>query len=160
MAKKRLKTNAIRLLEQRDISFDVLEYTVNDGEIDGLSVANKINMEPKYVYKTLVTYASRDEVFIFVIPVTETLDLKVAAKIAKVKKLEMLPLDELLTVTGYVRGGCSPVGMKKMYPTIIDKSVDALDEIIVSAGKVGLQLHMAVADLIKVTHAQVHKITQ
>lgn len=159
MAKKRLKTNAIRLLEQRSIDFDVLEYTVNDGQVDGISVATKMNQPQELVYKTLVTHAGAD-IFIFVIPVAATLELKAAAKAVGVKKLEMLPLDQLLTTTGYVRGGCSPVGMKKMYPTIIDVSAKNYERIIVSAGKVGLQLHINVDDLERVTHAKFETITQ
>ncbi|HEY9570939.1 MAG TPA: Cys-tRNA(Pro) deacylase [Metalysinibacillus sp.] len=159
MAKKRLKTNAIRLLEQREIDFDVLEYSVNDGQLDGVSVASKINQPEALVYKTLVTHAGED-VFIFVIPVAQTIELKTAAKAVGAKKVEMLPLDKLLTTTGYVRGGCSPVGMKKMYPTIIDSSAKAHDRIIVSAGKVGLQLHIRVEDLARVTHAKFETITQ
>lgn len=159
MAKKRLKTNAIRLLEQRSIDFDVLEYTVNDGQVDGISVATKMNQPQELVYKTLVTHAGAD-IFVFVIPVAATLELKAAAKAVGVKKVEMLPLDQLLTTTGYVRGGCSPVGMKKMYPTIIDVSAQNYERIIVSAGKVGLQLHINVDDLERVTHAKFETITQ
>jgi len=158
MAKKRMKTNAIRLLEQRAIDFDVLEYSVNDGQLDGVSVADKIKQPQDLVYKTLVTHAGND-IFIFVIPVAQTIELKLAAKAVGAKKIEMLPLDQLLTTTGYVRGGCSPVGMKKMYPTIIDSSAKAHERIIVSAGKVGLQLHIKVEDLQRVTHAKFEAIT-
>ncbi len=160
MAKaKYTKTNAIRLLEQQKIKFDVLEYETGDGLVDGVSVAEKIGHPVTSVFKTLVAKASAQKLFVFVIPVAEELDLKAAAKVVGEKKIEMLAVKELLGYTGYVRGGCSPVGMKKLYPTVIDASAREQGSIIVSAGKIGMQMNVQVDDLLTVTKAQLAPIT-
>ncbi len=160
MAKaKHTKTNAIRLLEQQKIQFDVLEYETGDGQVDGVSVAGKIGHPVSSVFKTLVAKASAQKLFVFVIPVAEELDLKAAAKVVGEKKIEMLAVKELLGYTGYVRGGCSPVGMKKLYPTVVDASASAQGSIIVSAGKIGMQMHIRLDDLLAVTKAQLAPIT-
>lgn len=159
MAKaKYTKTNAIRLLEQQKIQFDVLEYETGDGLVDGVSVAEKIGHPVTSVFKTLVAKASAQKLFVFVIPVAEELDLKAAAKVVGEKKIEMLAVKELLGYTGYVRGGCSPVGMKKLYPTVIDASAREQGSIIVSAGKIGMQMNVQVDDLLTVTKAQLAPI--
>lgn len=160
MAKaKHTKTNAVRLLEQQKIQFDVMEYETGDGQVDGVSVAEKIGQPVSLVFKTLVAKAGAQKLFVFVIPVAEELDLKAAAKVVGEKKIEMLPVKELLGYTGYVRGGCSPVGMKKLYPTVIDASAQEQGRIIVSAGKIGMQIHVQLDDLIAVTKAQLAPIT-
>ncbi|MET4562794.1 Cys-tRNA(Pro)/Cys-tRNA(Cys) deacylase [Lysinibacillus parviboronicapiens] len=160
MAKaKHTKTNAVRLLEQQKIQFDVMEYETGDGQVDGVSVAEKIAQPVSHVFKTLVAKAGAQKLFVFVIPVAEELDLKAAAKVVGEKKIEMLPVKELLGYTGYVRGGCSPVGMKKLYPTVIDASAQEQGRIIVSAGKIGMQIHVQLDDLIAVTKAQLAPIT-
>ncbi|WP_107924469.1 Cys-tRNA(Pro) deacylase [Lysinibacillus parviboronicapiens] len=160
MAKaKHTKTNAVRLLEQQKIQFDVMEYETGDGQVDGVSVAEKIGQPVSHVFKTLVAKAGAQKLFVFVIPVAEELDLKAAAKVVGEKKIEMLPVKELLGYTGYVRGGCSPVGMKKLYPTVIDASAQEQGRIIVSAGKIGMQIHVQLDDLIAVTKAQLAPIT-
>ena len=160
MAKaKYTKTNAIRLLEQQKIQFDVLEYETGDGLVDGVSVAEKIGHPVTSVFKTLVAKASAQKLFVFVIPVAEELDLKAAAKVVGEKKIEMLAVKELLGYTGYVRGGCSPVGMKKLYPTVINASAREQGSIIVSAGKIGMQMNIQVDDLLTVTKAQLAPIT-
>ncbi|MFJ7648815.1 Cys-tRNA(Pro) deacylase [Lysinibacillus sp. NPDC097279] len=160
MAKaKYTKTNAIRLLEQQKIQFDVLEYETGDGQVDGVSVAEKIGHPVTSVFKTLVAKASAQKLFVFVIPVAEELDLKAAAKVVGEKKIEMLAVKELLGYTGYVRGGCSPVGMKKLYPTVIDASAREQGSMIVSAGKIGMQINVQVDDLLTVTKAQLAPIT-
>jgi len=156
---KYTKTNAIRLLEQQKIQFDVLEYETGDGLVDGVSVAEKIGHPVTSVFKTLVAKASAQKLFVFVIPVAEELDLKAAAKVVGEKKIEMLAVKELLGYTGYVRGGCSPVGMKKLYPTVIDASAREQGSIIVSAGKIGMQMNVQVDDLLTVTKAQLAPIT-
>lgn len=155
MAKKSkaVKTNAVRLLETENIPYELIEYDVTDGQIDGVSVANKTGQAEDIVYKTLVTTASARELFVFLLPVGEELDLKKAAKAAKVKKLDMLPMKDLMKETGYVRGGCSAVGMKRLYPTIIDESARELEHMIVSAGKPGAQMKIAPQALAKVTKA-------
>jgi len=160
MAKaKHAKTNAIRLLEQQKIHFDVMEYETGDGQVDGVSVAEKIGQPVARVFKTLVAKASAQRLFVFVIPVAEELDLKAAAKVVGEKKIEMLAVKDLLSHTGYVRGGCSPVGMKKLYPTVIDASAQEQGSIIVSAGKIGMQIHVQIDDLKNITKAQLASIT-
>ncbi|MGE7810212.1 Cys-tRNA(Pro) deacylase [Lysinibacillus capsici] len=160
MAKaKHAKTNAIRLLEQQKIHFDVMEYETGDGQVDGVSVAEKIGQPVARVFKTLVAKASAQRLFVFVIPVAEELDLKAAAKVVGEKKIEMLAVKDLLSHTGYVRGGCSPVGMKKLYPTVIDVSAQGQGSIIVSAGKIGMQIHVQIDDLKNITKAQLASIT-
>lgn len=160
MAKaKHTKTNAIRLLEQQKIQFDVLEYETGDGQVGGVSVAEKIGHPVSCVFKTLVAKASAQQLFVFVIPVAEELDLKAAAKVVGEKKIEMLAVKELLGYTGYIRGGCSPVGMKKLYPTVVDASAREQGSIIVSAGKIGMQMHIQLDDLLAVTKAQLAPIT-
>lgn len=160
MAKaKHAKTNAIRLLEQQKIHFDVMEYETGDGQVDGVSVAEKIGQPVARVFKTLVAKASAQRLFVFVIPVAEELDLKAAAKVVGEKKIEMLAVKDLLSHTGYVRGGCSPVGMKKLYPTVIDASAQEQGSIIVSAGKIGMQIHVQLEDLKNITKAQLASIT-
>lgn len=160
MAKaKHAKTNAIRLLEQQKIQFEVIEYETGDGQVDGISVAEKIGHPVSRVYKTLVAKASAQKLFVFVIPVAEELDLKAAAKVVGEKKIDMLQVKELLGYTGYVRGGCSPVGMKKLYPTVIDTSAQEQGKIIVSAGKIGMQIHLQLDDLVAATKAKLAPIT-
>ncbi|MDD1504470.1 Cys-tRNA(Pro) deacylase [Lysinibacillus sp. CNPSo 3705] len=160
MAKaKHAKTNAIRLLEQQKIQFEVIEYETGDGQVDGISVAEKIGHPVARVFKTLVAKASAQKLFVFVIPVADELDLKAAAKVVGEKKIDMLPVKELLGYTGYVRGGCSPVGMKKLYPTVIDSSAQEQGNIIVSAGKIGMQIHLQLDDLVAVTKANIALIT-
>lgn len=155
MAKKQAKTNAIRLIEQQHILHDVLEYTIQNGEaVDGLTVAGKIGHPVEKVYKTLIATAGKGKYFVFVIPVAAELDLKAAAKVVGEKRVEMIPVKELLGLTGYVRGGCSPVGMKKLFPTIVEQAAETLDYMIVSAGKIGMQVKLAPADLAAVTKAQ------
>lgn len=134
------KTNAMRILDKKQIEYEMMGYDVNDGHIDGISVANKIGKAPEMVFKTLVTHNGPQQLYVYVIPVAAELDLKKAAKAAGVKKIEMLAVKDLQKYTGYIRGGCSPIGMKKQYPTFIDKSALDLPEIIVSGGKIGTQI--------------------
>lgn len=140
------KTNAMRLLDKARIPYGIWTYDHEDGQIHGEAVADKIGKPPETVFKTLVAHQGAS-LFVFVIPVRAELDLKLAAKAAGVKKIEMLPVKELLARTGYVRGGCSPVGMKKLYPTFIDESAKRLGTIIVSAGKIGLQMELEPSSL-------------
>lgn len=156
MAKKHKspKTNAIRIIESEDIPHEIRSYETEDGYNDGVSVANKTNEPVSNVYKTLVAMASKTDLLVFIIPVSDELDLKKAAKTSGFKKIEMLPMKELTKETGYVRGGCSPVGMKKELPTFIDQQAQALDFLYVSAGKVGLQMKLAPQDLANVAKAQ------
>lgn len=134
------KTNAMRILDKMKIKYEMMSYDANDGKIDGITVANKIGKAPETVFKTLVTHNGPQQLYVFVIPVAAELDLKKAAKAAGVKKIEMLAVKDLQKYTGYIRGGCSPIGMKKQYPTFIDESALDLSEIIVSGGKIGTQI--------------------
>lgn len=132
-----------------------MSYDNKDGKIDGVSVAEKIGKDPKTVYKTLVAQGSSKNLYVFVIPVAEELDLKKAAKIASEKKVEMIPVKDIQKWTGYIRGGCSPVGMKKHYKTYIDQCAKEIESIIVSGGKIGVQIELPVAELQSVTDAEV-----
>lgn len=136
------KTNAMRMLEELSIDYEIFSYDNEDGQIHGTAVAEKIGLAPEKVFKTLVSHAGNSG-YVFVIPVGEELDLKKAARAAGEKKIEMLPLKDLQKWTGYVHGGCSPIGMKKHYPTFIDTSGEILDHLCVSAGKIGLQMKLA-----------------
>lgn len=160
MAKKIQKTNAVRIVEQQKIAHDVLQYDVDLERVDGISVADKIGRSTDEVFKTLVATAGAQKYFVFVIPVGAELNLKLAAKVVGEKKIDMLPVKELLGLTGYVRGGCSPIGMKKLFPTVIDEAATTRSTIIVSAGKIGMQLQLAVDDLARITNAQIVAITQ
>lgn len=148
------KTNALRILEQKNIPYEFFQYDNKDGKIDGISVAEKINQDHRIVYKTLVTISSKQNIYVFVIPVEDELDLKHAAKATGEKKIEMLPMKDIQKWTGYIRGGCSPVGMKKEYPTYIDLSAKEHESILVSAGKIGMQMKVRVTDLLDVTSGQ------
>ncbi len=150
---KPIKTNAIRLLEKEHIHYELIEYDVKDGVVDGVSVAEKTNQAQEIVYKTLVTIAGTKELVVFLIPVAKELDLKKAARTAKVKKVEMLPLKDLTKETGYIRGGCSAVGMKKRYRTFIDLTAEKQQFIIVSAGRPGLQMKVNPEKLATITNA-------
>ena len=155
MAKKVVKTNAVRLVEQQKITHELLYYETEDGQaVDGETVAKKIGYPLQNVYKTLIATAGSNKFFVFVVPVSQELNLKAAAKVAGEKKIEMIAVKDLLALTGYVRGGCSPVGMKKLFPTYIDASAEGLDYMIVSAGKIGMQLKLAPTDLVQLSKAK------
>ncbi len=144
------KTNAMRMLDQKKIKYDVFEYPHVEGEaVDGINVANLLGEDPKYVFKTLVCVDNTKHYRVCVVNVCDEIDLKKAAKEFNVKSLEMIAVKELLPLTGYVRGGCSPLGMKKVFPTIVDKKAIDLDKIIFSGGKIGLQIEMNPNDLNK-----------
>ena len=146
------KTNAMRILDKAKIEYEVFEYdsTITNGE----NVAESLNEEKKLVFKTLVTVANTKECFVFVVPVAEMLDLKKAAKVAGVKSIEMLPQKELLPLTGYIHGGCSPVGMKKPFKTFINDSASYFEKIYVSGGRVGVQIKISPYDLQKMTKCE------
>lgn len=158
MAKSKVKTNAMRILDSEKIQYSTQTYDISDGLIDGVSVAKKVGEDPKTVYKTLVTQGHSGEFYVFVVPVAEELDLKKAAASVSEKRVEMIHVKDIQKHTGYVRGGCSPVGMKKAYPTVIDASAGSIDHIVVSGGKKGVQIILAVDDLVKATHAELHEI--
>ncbi|QTQ08325.1 Cys-tRNA(Pro) deacylase [Macrococcoides canis] len=156
MAKK-IKTNALRKLDQQKIPYEIYTYEVTD-ELDGITVANKIEKPYAQVFKTLVLHGKLNH-YVAVIPVAATLDLKSMSKVVGEKKLELLPVKDLEKLTGYIRGGCSPVGMKKLFPTVIDKRAEQFEEIIVSAGQRGIQMQVSLQSLIKLINAKVSPIT-
>ena len=149
-----VKTNAMRILDQKKIDYSVITYESNDGKIDGVSVAGKIGKDPKFVYKTLVAQGNSKNLYVFIIPVNEELDLKKAATVAKEKKVEMIPVKDILKHTGYIRGGCSPIGMKKNYKTFINISALEIDKIVVSAGKIGIQIELETSKLAQACNAE------
>ncbi|WP_313893256.1 Cys-tRNA(Pro) deacylase [Psychrobacillus sp.] len=161
MAKKQ-KTNAVRMLEQQKITFDLIEYELTGSQVDGVTVANKIGYPVFVVFKTLIVTAGPQKHYVCIIPVNDELNLKAVAKMVGEKKVELLPLKDLLPTTGYIRGGCSPIGMKKLFPTVIDASAEDKEFIIVSGGKIGLQVKLALQDLVKMTKgitAEISKTT-
>lgn len=147
---KENKTNAMRILEQHKVEYVVREYE-NGDVLSGLEIARRLGLDPDMCFKTLVTVNGRDgEHFVFVIPVGCELDLRKAARAAGVKDIEMVKQKELLPLTGYVHGGCSPIGMKKAFRTFFDETAMLFDRIAFSAGKVGMQVEIAFEDLAKV----------
>ncbi len=153
------KTNAIRIVEKSGIPFRVQSYDHSDGQIDGLSVAAKLGEDPAQVYKTLVTRGASKALYVFVIPVGRELHLKQAAKAVGEKSIEMIKVSEINPLTGYIRGGCSPVGMKKLYPTVLDSSAQEQPLIFVSAGKIGLQLGVNPQDLAGLVRGKFSAVT-
>ncbi len=141
------KTNVMRLLDQKKIPYTPRSYPCPGGAVDGLHVAQLLEIPPEQVFKTLVTRGASGRSYVFVVPAPSSLDLKAAAKAAGEKSVEMLRQAELLPLTGYVHGGCSPVGMKKLFPTFLDESARSLERILVSAGKIGFQVELSPADL-------------
>ena len=141
------KTNVMRILDQKKVPYTPHHYAHPDGAVDGASVAALIDKDPASVCKTLVTQGASKKYYVFVIPVLKELDLKAAAKAIGEKSIEMIRQAQLLPLTGYVHGGCSPVGMKKQFPIVFDQSVEGLDTITVSAGKIGAQVEVAPAAL-------------
>ena len=153
MAKKKdEKTNVMRVLEQKKIPYTAHTYP-EDGPIDGVSVAGYLNQDVEQVFKPLVTKAASGNYYVFDIPVAENLDLKKAAKAVGEKSIAMLPQKDLLPLTGYVHGGCSPVGMKKQFPTVFHETVELFDTICVSAGKIGAQVELAPQALLQLLGA-------
>ena len=143
-----VKTNVMRLLETAGISYRTAEYEYDENNLSGLNAAEKIGIPAEQVFKTLVTRGDKTGILVFCVPVNMELDLKKAATVSGNKKIEMTHVKELLALTGYIRGGCSPVGMKKKYPTYIDETAILFDEIAVSAGIRGEQVILKPDDLI------------
>lgn len=154
-----VKTNAMRMLEKEKISYEVYYYDAGDGKIDGISAAKKIGKDITRVYKTLVTRGNSGEFYVFVIPVAKELDLKKAAKAVGEKSVEMLHVNEINKITGYIRGGCSPVGMKKLFATVFSQDAQELEKIIVSGGKIGCQIELAPNDLLTAVQGRYAQIT-
>lgn len=160
MAKKEQKTNAMRMLEAAGIAYTEHTYDTDDGQIDGVSVARKCGEDPEQVFKTLVTVGDDRNYYVFVIPVEQMLDLKACARAAGVRRVEMIPQKDLLKITGYIHGGCSPVGMKKPFRTVYDETVILFDTVMVSGGRVGVQIELDPQDLIRITGGVTADITR
>lgn len=160
MAKeKNTKTNAVRIAETAKIDFEAINYE-SDGFMEGTAIADKLGQPYAQTFKTLVTKGKPGQFFVFVVPVADELDLKKAAKAVGEKSVEMLPVKDLLATTGYVRGGCSPIGMKKAFPTVIHKSAADFEQIMFSGGRLGTQLKMNPDDLVKLINGKFSDITR
>lgn len=149
-----MKTNAVRILETGKIEHSTIEYESNENELDAVSVANKIGAEPDSVFKTLVARNESNAILVFVIPGSFELNIKKAAKASGSKSIELIKLKELQPLTGYIRGGCSPIGMKKLFPTFIDETAQLYEKVYCSAGIRGIQLHLSPLDLAAVINAE------
>ncbi len=153
------KTNVMRILEQKKISYIPHSYPHGDDAVDGVTVASLLGQNPEEVFKTLVLKGAKNY-FVFVLPVAQELDLKKCAKAVDEKSVTMIPVKEINTITGYIRGGCSPVGMKKDFPTVFHETAKTLKKIMVSAGKIGWQIELSPADLctlVRGTYADIIK---
>ena len=149
------KTNVMRILEQRKISYTAHSYAHEEGvPVDGVTVAERMGQDPGQVFKTLVARGASKAYYVFDVPVAKSLDLKKAARAVGEKSIEMIPVREITALTGYVRGGCSPIGMKKQFPTEVEQSAGQVDRIYVSGGRIGTTLVLAPEDLLKVSRAE------
>lgn len=153
------KTNAMRILDSAKIEYTPYEYVPDDNDLTGVHIAEQIGLNPDFVFKTLVARGDKSGLLVFCIPCNSELDLKKCAKSSGDKKIELLPVKELLSNTGYIRGGCSPVGMKKLYPTYIDEACTLFEKITVSAGVKGCQLLLNPDELIRLIGAKICDIT-
>ncbi len=153
------KTNVMRLLEQKKISYTPHSYPHADGPVDGVTVAGMIGVDPARVFKTLVARGASKAIYVFVIPVARELDLKKAAKSVGEKSIAMIHVSEITGLTGYVRGGCSPVGMKKRYRTVLDTQAQRVETLLVSAGKIGYQVELAPDALLALVGGTVADLT-
>lgn len=150
---KEIKTNAMRMLERQKISYRMNEYEC-DEFIDGVTIADQLGQSYDMSFKTIVTIGKSKQYYVFALPVDKELDLKKAARVVGEKNLELLPVKDINKVTGYIRGGCTPIGMKKLFPTVIHESAKELEEMIVSGGRIGQQIVLAPEDLKKATNGQ------
>ena len=155
---KQVKTNVVRILDSNKISYELINYE-SDGFLDGVAIANKLNQSVDETFKTLVTKGKSGSFFVFVIPVHKELDLKAAAKAVSEKAVEMIPVADINKVTGYIRGGCSPIGMKKQFATVIDASAQNFERIMFSGGRLGTQIKMSPLDLVSLINAKFENIT-
>ncbi len=157
MAKQQVKTNAVRILDSNKLSYELLNYDCSEF-MDGVSIAEKLGQSYDETFKTLVTKGKSGNYFVFVIPVDRELDLKAAAKAVGEKSVEMIHVKDINTITGYIRGGCSPIGMKKQFETVIDISAKAFDRIMFSGGRLGTQIKMSPLDLANLIGAKFENI--
>ena len=157
--KKEEKTNAVRLLTQKKLAFQTHDYT-DSGAVSGLEVAQALGQEPQRMFKTLVTEGRSGAHYVFLVPVAGELDLKKAASVVGEKSVAMIKSKDLLPLTGYIHGGCSPVGMKKLFPTVIDRSAESFDTIFFSGGRIGLQIETSLTELEKVIRFRLADIAE
>ena len=149
MSKKELKTNAMRMLDKAKVAYELIPYEVDESDLSAVHVAAQLGEDVDCVFKTIVLHGDKTGHFVCIVPGEHEIDLKKAAKVSGNKKCELLPMKELLPVTGYIRGGCSPIGMKKHFPTYLHESASAFDYIYVSAGQRGLQVKLSPQDLLR-----------
>ena len=155
MAKQKInKTNVARLLDAAKVDYELIPYEVDVSDLSAVHVASQLGEDVERVFKTIVLHGEKSGYFVCVVPGEHEIDLKKAAKVSGNKKCELLPMKELLPVTGYIRGGCSPIGMKKHFPTYVHRSAEAFDYIYVSAGQRGLQVKLAPGDLLREARAE------
>ncbi len=154
------KTNAIRLLDKQKIEYNLIPYEVDESDLSAVHVAQQLDESVDQVFKTLVLKGDKSGYFVCIIPGAKELNLKTAAKVSGNKSCDMIPMKDLLTVTGYIRGACSPIGMKKQYPTYIDKTVEEHSLIYISAGKRGLQIQIKPQDLFQIVNFKVENLTE
>lgn len=159
MKEKINKTNVARLLDKAGIRYRLVPYEVDEADLSALHVAAQLGEDVAQVFKTLVLHGDKTGYFVCVVPGAEEVDLKKAAKVSGNKKCEMIPVKELLPLTGYIRGGCSPIGMKKHFPTYLHATATGYDKLYVSAGQRGLQIEIAPADLIRASAAELAELT-
>lgn len=152
------KTNVARLLDKAKVSYQLVLYEVDENDLSATHVAAQLGENVAQVFKTLILHGDKTGYFVCVIPGADEVDLKKAAKVSGNKSCEMIPVKDLLPLTGYIRGGCSPIGMKKHFPTYIHFTAEQFDKIYISAGQRGLQIHLAPADLIRETRAEIADI--
>lgn len=152
------KTNAMRFLDKANITYEYHTYEHGKDAVDGISVATLLNEDPEKVFKTLICISNQKKYYVFVIPVKDELDLKKCAKAVHEKSVEMIPVKDITKVSGYVRGGCSPIGMKKQFPTVIHETCILHDTLIFSGGKIGLQIEMNPEELISLLNIEVMDI--
>lgn len=156
---KTAKTNAARLLDAQKIPYELIPYQVDENNLGAQHIADQLGEDIRQVFKTLVLKGDKTGHFVCVVPGAEEVNLKLAAKVSGNKKCDLIPMKELLPLTGYVRGGCSPIGMKKAFPTYIHTTAQSYDHVYVSAGVRGLQLKIAPQDLVRMSHATVCHLT-
>ena len=155
---KEVKTNAMRILDKNHISYEIIQYEC-DAFIDGLHTAEKTGAPVEQSFKTLVAQGKSKQYYVFVVPIAEEVQLKHAAKAVGEKSIELIPVKEITKVTGYVRGGCSPLGMKKLFPTVIHKSAENYDKIYISGGRIGTTICLNPLELAQVINGQFEDIT-
>lgn len=154
------KTNAVRLLDKEKIEYKLIPYEVDENDLSAVHVADQLSEPVEQVFKTLVLKGDKSGYFVCIIPGAEELNLKTAARVSGNKNCEMIPMKDLLSVTGYIRGACSPIGMKKQFPAFIDKTIDLYPYIYISAGKRGLQIQIKPSDLLQIVNFKAEKLTE